>query len=160
MFILGHIGFGRTLARPWLRRLPTWPLVIGTLLPDLIDKPLYYAHVWTFISCTRTFGHTGLLMLAVATVAYLRHSRVLAALALGMATHVVLDCALDWMTSNGPSTAFVALTWPILSRTFAVYDFASMRAHLQALISPAILATEVIGLVLIVGDYVRRKRVI
>src|SRR5580704_10954240 len=110
MFVFGHIGIGRTLAGPWRRRLPAFPFIVGALLPDLIDKPLYYSRIWEFVSCTRTFGHTGLLLALIGAVAYLTRSRGLAALALGVATHLVLDCVLDVFGDEGSGSAWTAVT--------------------------------------------------
>jgi len=70
MFVFGHIGIGRALIGRWRHTLPLVPLTIGMLLPDIIDKPLYYARVWPFISCTRTFGHTGAFLLLLLLIAY------------------------------------------------------------------------------------------
>ncbi len=129
-----------------------WPLVAGTLLPDLIDKPLYYAHLSTFISCTRTFGHTGLFLIGTILAAWFARSRVLAAIAVGVATHLVIDCVMD-AVAGGPfreSSAIVAAVWPLLGTSFARYDTA-MFDHLRRLISPAILLTEAIGLILILA---------
>src|SRR6185312_7307809 len=100
MFVLAHLGIGLELARPWRRRLPVKPLLLGTLLPDLIDKPLYYGLAWAtgrrgyaigLISGTRTFGHTVLFAAAIAAYAAARRSKAAAAVALGCATHLILD---------------------------------------------------------------------
>src|SRR5438067_10478379 len=113
MFVFGHIGFGRLLIGSRGRSLPALPLLLGMLLPDVIDKPLYYAHISSFISCTRTFGHTGLFIAAVLVFAYVRRSSALLALGVGMITHVALDCLLDVLASDERS-ALTALTWPFL----------------------------------------------
>ena len=77
MFVFGHIGIGRALVRPWQARLPAVPLILGMLLPDIIDKPLYYSRIWPFIARFRTFGHTGLLLLVLLGAASARQSRTL-----------------------------------------------------------------------------------
>jgi len=75
MFLLGHIGIGTRMARP-LSAKSAWPwLVAGCVLPDLLDKPLYYAlcaatgrHAAELglISSTRTIGHSLVFALACA----------------------------------------------------------------------------------------------
>src|SRR5687767_3274929 len=98
MFVFGHLGIGKTIADPTLRRysLPLAPLFIGSLLPDLIDKPLYYGLValtgkrgaeLELIHGTRTFGHTALLLLLI----LMWKRPVVRALALGVLTHIALD---------------------------------------------------------------------
>src|SRR5438067_10091840 len=95
MFVFGHIGFGRTMIGSKGRSLPALPLVVGMLLPDLIDKPLFYWHVSSFITCTRTFGHTALFLGSLLGLAVMRRSRVWLALGVGAATHLALDGLLD-----------------------------------------------------------------
>jgi hypothetical protein len=145
----------------------------GTLLPDLIDKPLYYGSVILFgsdatkqslISGTRTFGHTLLLLLILISIAYLRKSRVFAALAAGMATHLLLDNAGDYIahalgflqTISEPN-GLHALFWPLLGLQFPVYGFASPLSHLASLSDPWILFGEVTGLIILFWDFYYRR---
>src|SRR5437016_2836540 len=83
MFVFGHIGFGRTMIGSKGRALPAFPLVVGMLLPDIIDKSLYYSQVSTFITCTRTFGHTALFFGTLFGIGVLTRSRGWLALAIG-----------------------------------------------------------------------------
>jgi hypothetical protein len=153
MFVFGHIGIGRQIIGSAGRRQPVLPLVFGMLLPDLIDKPLYYARLSTFISGTRTFGHTGLFLGLVLLVAYAAHSRTWLAIAIGMATHGGLDCVIDAVAGRWPGAAFTALTWPILYRHFAPSDFRSPWEHLLSLWTEPIVVFEVIGLTLLAWEY-------
>jgi len=146
MFVFGHLGFGHQLVAPWHRRLPAWPLAIGMLLPDLIDKPLYYAGFSDFITSTRTFGHTGLLCLAMFGMSYLLRKRTLAALGLGMATHLVLDFVMDRLSGDGPSSALTAAIWPLRGWRFAVYDYMTLGDIVGSLLSPLVIVTEVLGM--------------
>src|SRR5689334_11888507 len=43
MFPLAHLGIGSSLARPFASKLQFRWILLGTLLPDLIDKPFYFA---------------------------------------------------------------------------------------------------------------------
>lgn len=152
MFVFGHLGIGRAMVRPLRPQLPVFIFLLGALLPDLIDKALYYLHMWSFVSGARTFGHTGLFLAALAAVAAIRRSRVFEALAFGVATHLVLDLALD-LYRGGPSTELIALTWPFLHTHFASYDFASPFDQLREVFAPVIIVTEAVGLLLLVREY-------
>ena len=152
LFILGHIGIGRAIVGQKGRALPLLPLALGMILPDLIDKSLYYLRLSSFISCTRTFAHTGLFLVGLAAVAWLRRSRAWSAIALGVATHVLLDWTLDQFSTQ-PSSELVAFAWPFLSSRFASYQFNSPLDQLEHLANWRILVTEAIGLVLLVREY-------
>ena len=155
MFVFGHIGIGRKLASPWSRDLPRVPLVVGMLLPDLIDKPLYYVRLWDYVSCTRTFGHTGLLLLLLLLCGYLVRSRALLALGLGDATHLLLDWAFDGFGHEVGSSTWMAMTWPLYGEF--EHSFTSVADHAASLLVPPVVVAEVIGLALICWDYARRK---
>jgi hypothetical protein len=157
VFVFGHIGVGRVLARPWIRRLPAIPLVTGTLLPDLIDKPLYYLRMSSFISCTRTFGHTGIFLIGLTAFAILRRSRVIGALAVGVATHLFLDGLMSAFGHESDDSALIALTWPFLHRSFAHHSFSSIGNHVQSLLVTPVIAAEIVGLALI-GLELRARR--
>src|SRR5438552_13741940 len=102
MFALGHLGIGKKLAaRPFRHFSPgdKRAFFVGALLPDLIDKPLYYIPAWVtgreaagagILSGTHLFAHTGLFLLALSVAALVTRSRPLRALAIGVATHCVL----------------------------------------------------------------------
>ena len=84
MFVLGHLGVGKKLAaRPYRQfsRLDKRAFFVGALLPDLIDKPLYYVPAWLtgrrgaaagILSGTHLFAHTGLFLLVVAAPGWSR----------------------------------------------------------------------------------------
>ena len=134
MLPLGHLGIGRRLVAPWTRDLPWWAILLGTVLPDLIDKPLYYGASWLtgkkglelglFLSGTRTFGHTLLLTGILALASRAARSGVLKAIVLGMLTHLFLDTVSDWLSHafaappppGAPVTipGIAAVLWPLL----------------------------------------------
>lgn len=156
MFVFGHLGFGSQLANPWSRRLPKLPLFLGMLLPDLIDKSLYYGKLYLaragsmeWISCTRTIGHSGALLLAVMVITVAFRSKWFGALTLGMATHALLDCFMDRFYPEIPSSALIALKWPFLTHQFADYHFDSIGEHLGHLFNWPIIASEAIGILLL-----------
>ncbi len=148
MFLFAHSGLGLQLAKPFSKGLPRGALLWGTLIPDLIDKPLYYiaraiyggeqtAQMW--ISGTRTLGHTAILTLGIAVAAVARKQPLLAALALGMATHLLLD-NIFYPTPQ-------SLLWPALGTGFPVFPHASAGEHLKQYVSPVSITLEVLGAV-------------
>ncbi len=93
MFVLGHLGIGSWVAARRVRAEQLAWLLFGTLLADLVDKPLYYALVLAtgrrgaelgLVTGTRTFGHTLLLVVALWL---LLPRRIGTPVALGMITH-------------------------------------------------------------------------
>lgn len=157
MFVLGHLGIGRAMLGRARWRLPAVAFLVGALLPDIIDKPLYYAHVARYVSGTRTFAHTGLFLCALALTAALRRSRVWNAVAIGVATHLVLDGVIDLFTS-GASAEWIAFTWPFLHTQFGVSPFRSPLEQLHEVGVPAVLISEIVGFVLLVREYRVVKR--
>lgn len=165
MFPLGHLGLGLQTARPLRRGLPTRPLLLGCVLPDLIDKPLYYGLSWStgktgaalgLISGTRTFGHTGLLALIVAGTAAARKSKPFAALALGMATHLLLDIVSDALT-RGAGFSMRAFLWPLMGWSFPAYTYTGFGEHIRRVYDPLMLICETIGGALLALEW-RRSR--
>lgn len=157
MFVLGHIGIGRTLLGRARWRLPVLAFMVGALLPDLIDKPLYYSHLSSFLTSTRTFGHTGLFCGVLMAIAAATGAPAWWALALGDATHVVLDLFLD-LFSKDPSSTWIALTWPFLHAHFALMPRKSPVQQLHEIEIPGVLIAEIIGGLLLVRDYRLRAR--
>jgi hypothetical protein len=157
VFVLGHLGIGSRLAGrlPGVLRAPGW-LALGTLLPDLIDKPLYYALSLPtglhgaelgLISGTRTFGHTALFGLALFAGLTVRGHRLAGrALLAGLATHWLLDCGgepagalllrLGLVEPSppgpGPGT-LAAILFPLLGPHFPIAPFKSATAHFATL---------------------------
>ena len=157
MFVLGHVGVGRALVRRWSDGLPLAALTVGMLLPDLIDKPLYYSRLWPYITATRTFGHTGLLLLVRAGSGLLLRSRVLKALALGAATHLLLDTLSDLPGGLTNSSTLIAVAWPFSGGRFYSFYLPSMSAHLALLLAWPTLAGEALGAALLLSEW-RRQR--
>ncbi len=151
MFILGHIGIGLKLAKPWSRGLSLRTLAIGTLLPDLIDKPLFYGSRLldiqsTWLVGTRTLGHTGIFLLLLLTTSWIRRSRTGAALALGMATHLLLDAFSDRLLHSTDLSALQALLFPFRGFFFVSLPYSQASEHAHSLLNPVTLTAEGIGL--------------
>jgi len=160
MFALGHLGLGKTIAaRPYRRfsRREKRAFFLGTLLPDLIDKPLFYLPFWItgrrgeILSGTHLFAHTGLFLLALTAAALLTRSPPLRALAIGVATHFVLDCV-------GLSMGLGTLLWPLLGWNFPSFPFKNLGHHLATILNPVTLAGELAGGAILWWDYHKARR--
>ncbi len=168
MFPLGHLGFGLQVSKPFDRgrpRLPLAPLLLGTVLPDLIDKPLYYGlsaltgrrgAALGMIAGTRTFGHTLLFAGALAALGRARRSRALTALSLGCLTHIFLDIVTDSVI-RGPGFSLKAFLWPLLGLQFPVYTYRGWHDHLLHIREPFLLVSEALGAALLIWEW-RRAR--
>jgi hypothetical protein len=161
VFALGHLGIGKTIAARWYRRFPTAgrrAFLVGALLPDLIDKPLFYIPFWItgrrgeLLSGTHLFAHTGLFLLALAIAALSTRSLLARALAIGVATHFVLDCV-------ALSMGLEMLIWPALGWHFPAYPFANLGAHLGTVLHPITLAGELLGGAILLWDWRKARRI-
>ena len=141
-------------------------LLIGALLPDIIDKPIAYLFFRETFNTGRIFSHT-LLFLVVITLAglYLYRNRTklwLLVLAFGTMTHLILDQM--WQT---PQT----LLWPLFGFTFHteetfytadIIDWAPNTVDRLAA-DPALYVPELVGLVILVWFaliLLRRRKVL
>jgi hypothetical protein len=162
MFALGHVGIGKRLVARAYRhfsRAEKRAFFVGALLPDLVDKPLYYGWSWLtgkrgaaagIISGTHLFAHTALFLLTLAAAALVTRSHRLRALAIGVATHLVLDIV-------GLSMGLRSLLWPLLGWQFPSYPFRSLADHLGTIFRPVTFAGEALGAAILWWDY-RRPR--
>ena len=121
-------------------------LLVGSMLPDIIDKPLGMWLLRESLSNGRIFGHTlffaGLLAV-VGLYLYLRRRRVGAlCLALGTVAHLILDEM--WLT---PSTLF----WPLRGLSFEQMDIEGwLPGILNSLVTePTVYVPEIIGVILL-----------
>jgi hypothetical protein len=160
MLFLGHLGIGSRLARLFSRDLPLPWIFLGTILPDLIDKSLYYGfrHVWPWMSCTRIIGHTGVLLLTLTLGSVLAGSRKGLAVALGVLTHLVLDVAGDGFELFDASASARAILFPLMG-PFTVEHKASLLVHASdKLQSHYVLYAEAIGAALLLAQWLSARR--
>lgn len=164
MIFFGHLGIGNAIATPFRQRLSRRWILLGTILPDLTDKPLYYGlSLYTgkqsaelgLVSGTRTFGHTGIALLALGLFAMARRSRAAAALMLGMATHLLLDGLTERYFGHDPLQTS-AIFWPF-SGSFPVMPFKGIHEHFAASSEPFLLWAEAIGILLLAWDFWKLK---
>ncbi|PSG98076.1 hypothetical protein BRD56_02130 [Thermoplasmatales archaeon SW_10_69_26] len=141
MFVLGHLGFtliGARLLAPALRRGASFPvgfLLVGALLPDLVDKPL--GHVILPWDNGRLWAHTLLFTVLLAALAWGTASRRLGATSLGVGFHQLLD-QIPWQDPG-------AWLWPLGS--FPREVSAGVPDWWAALLTdPYLWTTETIGL--------------
>jgi hypothetical protein len=171
MWPLGHTVVGPRLVRLLRPRLALGWLAAGGLLPDLVDKPLYYGLVLAtgrrgaelgLVSGTRTFGHTGLFLLVFVALALWRRSAVLAAIAWGIASHLFLDNVgdlLGWITTPPEGTTTLhALVFPLLGWRFPVSPFLDVKQHLLSVTRVWVILGELAGALLLVELWWRRRR--
>ena len=144
----GSLGQGRLPARSgygWLvslsARLDIRWLLVGSLLPDIIDKPLGLWLLGDTLASGRVYCHT-LLFAGLLTLGgwYLsrRGQRWLRALSFGVLAHLVLDQM--WLS---PQTLF----WPLLGTSFPPIDVSGwFEGILGALFSrPDVFIPEILG---------------
>ncbi|HEX4405274.1 MAG TPA: hypothetical protein VH560_10630 [Polyangia bacterium] len=132
---------------------------LGALLPDLIDKPLFYFPFWLtggrsatgMLSGTHLFAHTGLFLSALAVVALVTRSLAVRAVVVGVATHFLLDFI-------GLSMSFGTLLWPLFGWRFPHYPFQNLGQHLATVLSPVTLGGELVGAAILSWDYRKSRR--
>jgi hypothetical protein len=163
VFALGHLGLGKKIAARPYRRFSLGEkraFFLGALLPDLIDKPLFYIPFWLtgrpgaaggMLSGTHLFAHTGLFLLALVIAALITRSVRVRAIAVGVATHSLLDCV-------GLSMGLGTLLWPFLGWRFPVYPFANLGQHLSTILNPVTLAGELLGATILAWDFWTARR--
>ena len=122
-------------------------LMVGSLLPDIIDKPLGQVFLGETLSNGRIFGHTVLFLILISAAGiYLRqrHDKIwLLTLALGTFTHLILDRM--WFT---PQTLF----WPFFGFAFDSLNLAGWVPNTlhRLLTDPGVFVPEIIGLIMII----------
>ncbi|MBS2024458.1 MAG: hypothetical protein JST92_18820 [Deltaproteobacteria bacterium] len=164
MFVAAHLGIGSALGRRFVDARDFGWLLLGTLVPDVIDKSLYYGLSTALgrsgaqlglISGTRTIGHSILFAVLVRLVFGPRRGQ---ALFVGMITHLGLDVIGDsvWLTmvalgfyappKAGPATS-VAIFFPLLGMHLPNYPYKGVAEHARTIGRTWNLFTEPLGLV-------------
>jgi LexA-binding, inner membrane-associated putative hydrolase len=131
MLPLSHLGIGSAMARPFSKNLPFRWLLVGTLLPDLIDKPVFFAlglleyfRNGGWIPGKRGFAHTALLLCLLASVSLWTKSARWSAVTLGTATHLLLDVISKMFgTHHIVSGTLTVFFWPFLGCHFPTLSY-------------------------------------
>ena len=138
MLLFAHLGLALLIARPF-KRIDLAFLAVGSMLPDIIDKPLGFL-IFGTMNHGRIFAHTLLFLLILAALAVSIRDIRLASLGAGVLIHLSLDFM--W---NSP----VILLWPLLG-PFPPADYTDVISYLQMLLQglrdPSILVPECLGL--------------
>ena len=141
VFLLGHLGIGLCLA--WLiawrspGRVDYRLILLGAILPDLIDKPLGIALGLE----TRVWAHTFLFLFAVLALSFVPSWHVLRFVGFGVATHLLLDRI--WQQS------YIAL-YPIDGWAFPLAPFDAGSWFDTLLRDPYVQLGEVLGFAVLV----------
>ena len=123
-------------------------LLVGSLLPDIIDKPTGHFFFREIFSNGRIFGHTFLFLILITVVGFSLYRRYgatwLRSFSLGTLTHLVFDQM--WRT---PQTLF----WPLLGLSFDREDISNWTLNIfHALFTePAVYIPELVGAIILVG---------
>jgi hypothetical protein len=131
------------------RRLDLRILLVGSLLPDIIDKPLGHILFREYLSSGRTFTHTLLftilLTLGGLFLRYRTGKTWLLALAIGTSAHLILD---EMWLQQWRAT----LLWPLYGLEFPKADITGWVGNLwyALLHNPATYIPEIIGGVVII----------
>lgn len=152
MIFFGHIGI--TLLMIFLiftflkEKIDYRLLVIGAILPDLIDKPIGHYLFYETFQNGRIFGHTVLfiILLVVLAACLERKYRFTSGsvLALGAIAHLVEDRI--W-------TAPGNVLWPLLGWEFPKLDMANYSEYIWHVLfnEPSAYVPEIVGLAIIAG---------
>lgn len=124
MLLFGHIGvtlgifFGLAILVPRLKTIinPIY-LAIGTLLPDLIDKPLGMIIFGSILSTGRMVGHTLLFSLTLLLIGLYLYDKKREIIVLTLATGSFFHLIEDQMWGS-PRTLF----WPFFGFSFPKYE--------------------------------------
>lgn len=143
MLLFAHLGItlalGRYVAARYTSGTDLFFLVIGSILPDIIDKPLGEILYGT-PSMGRIFTHTLLFLLILTALAAYTWDARIASLAGGVLAHLALDFM--W---NSP----VILFWPLFG-PFPVAKPMDVLSYMQMLLmglrNPVVMVPECLGL--------------
>ena len=138
MLLFAHLGLALLIARPF-KRIDLAFLAVGSMLPDIIDKPLGFL-IFGTMNHGRIFAHTLLFLLVLAALAVSIRDIRLTSLGAGVLIHLALDSM--WSSP-------VILLWPLLG-SFPPADYIDALSYVQMLLQglrdPGILVPECLGL--------------
>lgn len=177
MYPIAHLGIGAAVAKTFRFRGISWynqnlewfPLLLGTLLPDLIDKPIYYALVLYrgqtgselgMVAGTRSFGHTLLFLIFILTASILVKSSKGIALTWGVATHQFLDVISDIILNHRVTAlTFRAFLWPFMGLQFPVTPYQNLGEQVAHWLNREELIGESIGILILLFILILGRRI-
>jgi hypothetical protein len=138
MLLFAHIGLALATAR-YMSRANLLFVALGSMLPDIIDKPLGLI-VFGTPAMGRTFAHTLLFLIIPGIAAIYRKNILIASLAGGVMVHL----ALDYMWASPQ-----ILLWPLLGG-FPMSPYIDPISYLEELLAalryPDVFVSECLGL--------------
>ena len=137
MLLFAHVGLTLASAR-FLHQVNLAALALGSMLPDIIDKPLGLI-VFGSPNMGRTIGHTLLFLLVLTALALYTRDIRLASLTWGVLAHLILDGM--W---NSPETLLWPLFGPFPDRQL-LDTLSYIEMLLDGLKDPGILIPEIAG---------------
>lgn len=132
--------------------LPLFCCAVGSLLPDIIDKPIgHYFFSYVYHGNGRIFAHTLLFALIVLVIGLILHRAKRTNLGLIVAYGVFMHLILDFMWQT-PQTLF----WPLLGWSFPPGETSSVTSWILGMLSslrnnPAEWIEEGVGLAVVLG---------
>ncbi|MGA9099427.1 MAG: metal-dependent hydrolase [Methanotrichaceae archaeon] len=138
MLLFAHLGLTLAAGR-FVRWVDLAFLALGSILPDIIDKPLGLI-VFGTPAMGRTFAHALLFLLVLVTLAVYLNDVRLASVSIGVSAHLILDFM--WQTP-------VILFWPLLGafpQAPEIGTFSYIQELLYSLRNPMVGLPEVLGL--------------
>jgi hypothetical protein len=143
MYLLGHLGIGLGLAwmasRTSKRAIDYRLVLLGAILPDLIDKPLGVALNLE----SRLWAHTLVFLGTVLAMSAVPRVRKLLFVGVGVATHLLLDriWEMPWVA-----------VWPAFGSAFPADDGVNLFRILEVLwTDPVVFVGEVVGVIVLVA---------
>jgi len=142
-----HPGHSQTVAQTKQKR--HFPidyrfLLLGSMLPDLIDKPLSLIATGNMFIYGRSFAHTLLFLVLLFVISFALHGRRgqsgMFCLIGGVAAHLILDQI--WLQPQ-------VLLWPTFGWGFAGHAYSAEEFLINRLTRPDVYVPEVIGSVVI-----------
>jgi membrane-bound metal-dependent hydrolase YbcI (DUF457 family) len=154
------MGFGVLMAQPFKKKISslTPAFLVGTLLPDLLDKPLFYLFK-DHVLGTRSYGHTFLFLLFWIAIGFYLKSVFFKAMAYGVFTHFVLDYVGDALFS-ADRIVFNnrILFWPFQGVEFPESLYLTFHEQINRFSNSYTFWTETIGFILLVFFIFQNRR--
>ncbi|NTV90821.1 MAG: hypothetical protein HGA22_10775 [Clostridiales bacterium] len=170
MILFGHIGIPlkalqiiRTktpaMENKFIRELDYRIFLVGALLPDLIDKPLYFCFR-DLVGTSQFIGHTLVFLLVLLAAGLFFDKKLCRPALLTLAAGVFSHQALDFIVMN-----YTNFLWPVFGFDFVHSQAADMTLAnrlINHITSPYYLIGELIGLPIVLCyflDYIKKRTV-
>ena len=163
MYPIAHVGIGSLIIlKSHFKKctgIKLTPLFFGTLLPDLIDKPIFYFGKYLQVfnysvlpaAGSRNYSHTILFSTIFFGISARLRSKVLLAISLGVISHQLIDVLSDIIIAwDIKAIPLKLIFWPLYGTGFQKASFANFSEHLKFWVSPYELIGEAVGLICLI----------